>query len=387
MKRTNFSRLLSLLLVLVMAFTLVFMTACGKDDEDKDDNTGGNSINAETGRQEFIDSIGGVSDTYTGAVSDETFETKEDAAEAYVSNEVVGTGKGAVVEATESKGELNATEIEALKLPEEYANPDSVEKLEVTYSETDYYSALASSSNSTKKVIVYIIKIGNNYKYYSPLPATGETITKSYYESVFDLDNYDNCTYVNESYVKYEYSGVVMEMTLTQTIKRADGNVYFKQEVVGDDDLIAQVLPYGTPRYLEVYIEIDENGKMNTWSKGSDGTWTESDLIYSIDPFAGQTRYNYAFFSKADFGFALKGENALRFYKSYATGVIPDNANLDLYAEYYVKEGILTGMRMEYSAEITQEAYGTSITTVTTGLNKMSCTNYGTTVVERPNVD
>ena len=389
-------RIFCLLLVLSMTFVLLVATGCSKKDDDGKGNGnggGGSKLDASEGRQDFIDGIGGVSDTYAGAVSEETFETANAAAEAYVATEVVGTSKVAVVKSATSKGTLSAGEITSLNLPEEFSEGmDSVEKIEVVYSEetatTASTTTLAGASN--KKVIVYVIKYGPEYKYFSPVPVKGDTITKSYYESVFNDEKYENCTYVNESYVKATASVNVggqtqsqtYEMTLTQIIKRTADKIYFKQTIVGD----AASMGFYGDTYLEGYIEKAEDGSTKTWVKQSEnGQWVEGYLM-NLDPFAGQDRLDYSYFSKTDFGFALKGENALRYYKSAATNasMIPDDAKLDLYAEYYVNEGVLSGMRMEYSADMDVEQNGYTVKNVTYGLNTMTCTDYGTTVVERP---
>ncbi len=396
MKASMMKRLFCLLLVLSMTFVLLVATGCSKkDDEGKGNGNGGggSKLDASEGRQDFIDGIGGVSDTYAGAVSEETFETANDAAEAYVAAEVVGTSKVAVIKSATSKGTLSEGEITNLNLPAELSEGmDSVEKIEIVYSESDktVASTVALASVSTKKVIVYVIKYGTEYKYFSPVPVKGDTITKSYYESVFDDEKYENCTYVNESYVKATASVNVggqtqtqtYEMTLTQTIKRTKDKIYFKQTIVGD---AASMGVYGDT-YLEGYIEKAEDGSTKTWVKQSEnGQWVEGYLT-NLDPFAGQDRLDYSYFSKTDFGFALKGENALRYYKSAATNAsrIPDDAKLDLYAEYYVNEGVLSGMRMEYSADMDVEQNGYTVKNITHGLNKMTCTDYGTTVVESP---
>lgn len=385
--RKTFKRSILILLILSLVFSLAVLTSCKKKKDKDDDEEESVVIDASIGRSEFIDDIGGVSETYTGAVSEESYETKEEAATAFVSEEIVGTQKTAIIQSTESKGQLSPTEITALNLPEEFSeNVESVEKIEVTYSEAELYSRSASESG-TKKIIVYIIKIGPDYKYFTPCPVNGDTITKSYYESVFDYEKYDNCTYNNYSYVKVEALGKVMEMTISQTVKRDGNKIYLKQEISGDDELIMSVLYGGVTEYMEVYIERDEEGYKTTWAKMSpDAEWQESYLVFQVDPFAGQDNLDYSYFSKADFGFALKGDNAIRFYKEYTNGSIPEGADskLALYAEYYVQEGVLTGMRMEYSADITQKSGDMSVRSITTGLNKMSCTDYGTTVVDRP---
>ena len=160
------------------------------------------------------------------------------------------------------------------------------------------------------------------------------------------------------------------------------GRSLFVKEI---DDENGILMMYGVGAYMEVYIERDENGYKTTWVKmGPDEQWQESYSVFQVDPFVGQDQLDYSYFSKAAFGFALKGDNAIRFYKEYTQGSIPEDSKLALYAEYYVQEGVLTGMRMEYSADVTQNSGDMTIRSITTGLNKMSCTNYGTTVVESP---
>ena len=390
MKRTIPKSFLTLLLVFSMIFTFLALTGCGKKDEDEDEGNKGPSVNAEEGRQEFIDSIGGTSDTYTGSVSEEAYESKDEAALAYVNKEIIGLYKEATLESVTSKGELSDSEIEALKLPEEIkGDVDSVEKLEVTYSELEGYSALSASSSSTKTAIVYIVKIGPDYRYFTPCPVKGDTITKSYYDSVFNDEKYANCTYINESYAKVTQTvagqTVTYEATMVQEIKRDNGKVFFKQTITGDYELVVEL---GGDAYLECYMEKDDEGNVQTWVRSSaSGSWSRGSLTQNIDPFAGQNNLDYTYFSKADFGFALKGENAIKFYKGHTNSQIPEDAKLALYAEYYVKEGVLSGMRMEYSCDMTVTQYGYEVHSITNGLNKMSCVNYGTTVVERPAVD
>lgn len=390
MKNQTTKRFLALLLALCMCFTLVLMTSCGGSDEQNNnansDDTG-SGVDASIGRDEFISDIGGVSDTYEGTVSEESYNTADEAARAYISEEVIGTQKSASIESTTSKGTLSADAIGELNLPAELSEGiESVEKIEVKYSEVEDV-ALVASSSATKSVIVFVIKYANEYKYFTPMPIKGDTITKSYYESVFQNDKYENCTYVNESTVALTASAAgqsqTLSMKLTQTIKRDGNKTYLVQSVTGDENIISQALPVGTDRYLEVYMEEQEDGSIKTWlRKSALDSWTQGYVYYQVSPFAGQNNIDYSYFSKTDFGFALKGENALKYYRQAATNAsaIPENAKLDLYAEYYVNGGVLSGMRMEYSAEINM--YGTL--NITNGLNKMSCTNYGTTVVEKP---
>ena len=398
MKKSKLLLLVVMMLMICMLTTL--FTACfGGDeteasssvaestDEDENEDEEEEEDKAAAGRDEFISELGGVSDTYVGGVSEESYDTANEAAVAYVGCEIAGDKYVEDVEAV-SKGELNDKEINALKLPEELQEGiESVEKFEVYYSlgEAGAYS-LSSKASAKTKVIVYVIRYGKEYKYYTPCPVTGETITKSYYDSVFNKEKYENCTFTKVSYVEVKAGFQKLTATVTQNIKRTDGKIFFEQIVEGDSMLTSQL--GATQNYLAAYIEIDEDGNEDMYVKQSqNGSWTEGYLYgYSAEtlvPFYDQY-LDYTYFSKADFGFALTGDNALRFYSETISGQgqsqYLEDAELDLYAEYYVADGVLSGMRMEYSATI--KVNGSKQTT--TGENTMTCTNYGTTVIERP---
>lgn len=398
MKMSKLLLLVVLMLALCTLSTSLF-TACGGDENGDAVSSVESSTpdieeedKAAEGRDEFIDSLGGVSDTFEGAVSEESYDTAEEAANAYVSNEIAGDFNVESVDAV-SKGELSDKDVKALDLPEELSNGiTSVEKFEVSYELSEEKASSLASSRASTKIIVYVIRYGKEYKYYTPCPADGETITKSYYDSVFDKEKYENCTFVNTSYVEVKAGFQKLSATVTQTIKRDGGKILFEQKITGDSQLTGQL--GGSSPYLAAYMETDENGDTTTYVKQSEfGSWTEGYLYgvnaESVVPFADQY-LDYTYFSKTNFGFALKGDNALRFY----TETINANASnqnvkveiisLDMYAEYYVVDGVLSGMRMEYEGNLKASAQGQTQKQTTIGENTMTCSDYGTTVVEKP---
>ena len=379
--KTTFKKIVSLAMVLCTVCALV-LTSCGGSNSDGNDK-------AEAGRSDFIESLGGVSETFKGSVSLESYESADDAINAYVDNEVAGkNGTVQNVDAV-SKGTLNDSEVKALEIPaEQQEGIVSVEKYEVTYTlAAEQAQALSSKAQGGSTVVLYVIKYTKDWKYYTPCPVTGETVTKSYYDSVFNAEMYDNCTFVNESTAEVTQDGVTYNMTIKQTIKRDGDNIYFEQVIDGSAQLLqSQGL---TQKYLAAYITMEDGVKTTYVQTAANGSWTRGYLSQSVDPFSSQQYLDYSYFSKTDFGFALKDDNAQRFYKETINSnplmsQFLDDAKLDLYAEYYVKEGALSGMRMEYSADITGTLYNQSFHSVTIGENVMSCTNYGTTVVENP---
>ncbi|MBQ9773956.1 MAG: hypothetical protein IJW30_04765 [Clostridia bacterium] len=432
MKSTTFKKLMSLLLVLAMALTLVFATSCSKKDEDDDDDDkkteDGPSVDAEEGRDEFISELGGVSDTYAGAVSEESFATAEEAAEAYVAEEVVGDSYATITNTT-SKGELNDTQIDLLNIPEELSDGIvAVEELEVEYTlaESTAYTAngneieACDTLNTSKKVRVYVIKYENDWKYFTPCPVNGETISKSYYDSVFDNDKYRNCTLTTTMTLYADMKGNAagqsldggLEVTMNQTIKH-DGKKVFIEQVMtikgtgayaGQEDMMAS--SFGD-EYLCAYMEevTNEYGYPETVCYIKDSAtateWYEGELyqigfskIEELTPFYNQY-LDYTYFTKTEFGFALADENAQKYIEqamAQLTNLLTgDDWDFDLYAEYYVCDGVLSGMRnnAEVALDMTQ-SYGGQTMTMSmfeTLQQTITVTDYGTTVVENPIAD
>ena len=105
--KSTFKKSLSMLLALMMMVALMLSaTSCG----------------------------GGESGGINGAVSTVEYDTAEEAATAYVVEEVVGNSEANIVSA-ESKGELDEAAVTALNIPEEYSEGIvAVEEYEVEYS-------------------------------------------------------------------------------------------------------------------------------------------------------------------------------------------------------------------------------------------------------------
>lgn len=409
-------RLISVLLVLALFLTMaVSFTACKKKDKNEEPQTeeaGGrlNGVDAEEGRAEFIESIGGASETYRGAVSEQSFATAQDAAKSYVQTEVVGMQE-AVIESTVSKGELNASQISGLNLPEEISKGmQTVEQIEVEYSVAEQVGldgskeaqALPVASGKTK-IVVYVIKYEVDWKYYVPCPVTGETISKSYYDSVFDNEKYKNCTLTSSMTmvldVDAKQSGIEqtgsLEMTMTQVIKHADNRVMFEQtiETVGTGLYAGMESSLGFQQgTIRAYLE-EENGVMkcyiqqgNQWVSGMlQGIGFSS--VEELTPFHNQY-LDYTYFTKTNFGFTLQDENAQKYLKTALAQLTAmlngsDDWDYNMYSEYYVSRGVLSGMRTDVEILLEMNESGVEMTLFETVKNHVTCTNYGTTVVEK----
>ena len=366
----------------------------------------------DNGDSAFIDSLGGVSDTYVGAVSEINYYSAEEAAYAFVENEIVGDSH--VHSFTyESVEEFDVDDVD-IDIPSEFLyGADSVEKMNVTFNESSAYaySAMATgeTSGSTQRTVtVYVIKYGNNFKYFAPMPITGETITKSYYDSVFNSEKYMNCTMQTSMSAAISASGLIdgvnmsmnMTMSLNQTAKYANDRIYIYQESIA-----TTVMSYGGESETESetstiygYLEEDAYGNIVCYVRENENEpWTRGSMISigfssmeELVPFYNQY-LDYSYFSKTPYGFALEDENARQYFmqafdelSGSISGVDFGSDGVDMIARYYVQDGALTGAQTDatISAEVS-EGGQTANMTVTVD-STMTCTNYGTTVVERP---
>ncbi|MBO5411784.1 MAG: hypothetical protein J6A38_01710 [Clostridia bacterium] len=394
--KTNKTKLLTKVFACTMAIGLVFATGCSK---------GGKSESQL--HEDFINEIGGVSETYVGAVSETSYATAQEAATAYVAEEIVGSADATVINA-ESKGELTSEQVTALQLPADIQEGmQSVEKLEVEYSvaENSYMDTL----NTNKKVTVYVIKYANDFKYYSPMPVTGETITKSYYDSVFDYEKYKNCTYSMDMTTTYEislsipsYGSMEMDMTMTmhQFAKYAEGKIYLEQSMtmtVDGDELLTEGMGdfEEMNESLCVYLE-EVDGETVCYVKTDvNGTeWNPTELheigfydLEELTPFYDQY-LDYTYFTKTNYGFEISSERMEKFlaetFEMADMSAYAGMLDIDLLVKYYVNQGALSGMREDGTISINASEDGMSVKAegVVEAIAKV--TNYGTTVVEKP---
>lgn len=382
----------------VMAFGLTFAAVgCG----------GGGSKSEAKKEQDFISEIGGTSETYTGAVSTGSYETASAAATAYVEAEIVGEQESQIV-ATETKATFEGEQIATLNIPADITDgAQSVEEIEVEYSVSDGYMA---ASNSTKKVKVYVIKYETNWKYYTPLPETGATISKSYYDSVFDYEKYANCTFAMnmdmDMSIKASANGytqkATIEVSMSQFVQYAENAIYIEQTMSfgGMEDITGGEIK-DESMTIAAYMEKTAEGDIICYVKSSDlgSGWSEGDLttvgfssLTELTPFYDQY-LDFTYFTKTENGFQLADENSEKFIEltlkqdesmGDLIAMFGENFDMDMFVKYYVSNGVLSGMRQELTmdAKMTQE--GVSMKLSADVVTTMTCTNYGTTVVKKP---
>lgn len=388
--------------VLALSMALTFAFAGCSDS--KGTGTGGNAKENQL-HNSFIDEIGGVSETYEGVISSNSYNSAEDAITGYLTEEVAGNSNVSIVGTPTKKAVSNKENEQIRALVENASDIQSIEKMEVTYSVDSgdtYVSPMAMASNSNKKVTVYVIKYSTHWEYYSPAPTTGSTITKSYYDSVFNSDAWKNCTYdmdMNMNMdVKASYQGqtetMKMTMTMSQFAQYTEDKVYIEMETTTTMSGMGQSETENT--YTAIYLEQIEDELVCYTKMDKNASWELSysynfDEIDEFRPFA--TGYlDYSYFTKTDYGFELSGENSKKFISETLAGmgdnIVPssylDQMKLDMFCKYYVSNGVLSGMREDATLSMNISESGVSGNFKAVIGAEASVKNYGSTVVQKP---
>lgn len=361
-------------------------------------------------RGKFINEIGGTSETFVGVVSKRSYDSAERAAEEYLYNELRG-GSNVTLNNVTNLGESSASEH---NIPQELLEgSDLVEKLEVEYSRSSYSTAsyslqtVSSSDEGTReKVVVFVIRYGTQWRYYTPMPIKGEALNESYFTSVFESEKYRNCTLEIIETNKTGLFGISLaKSSIKWVIKIQDNRLYFEQTVSegsGKDDTVTAW-----------YLEDNGYGEVKLYEKVGDGDWIYTPgytigfynghyIIRNLDdytPFFDQLHFEPDLFNKTDYGFEVSEDNGREYFLDTLfwrelTDVLraqdiayvrdEDVTVKKMYAEFFVQEGALTGARMNSNVSFKIDVEGIEITCNSACEYTAKITDYGTTVVENP---
>ena len=139
-------------------------------------------------------------ETFVGAVSNATYESKEDAVKGFLEEEISGMAFTAEFVSYTKTADLSQKEIDGLAIDEDLRyGIVSVEKGEVEYIEQSYdENVLTKLANNTVKRLVYIIiyNINGNeiYRFYVIANEIGQYVSASSFKSIFYGYSYCNFT-------------------------------------------------------------------------------------------------------------------------------------------------------------------------------------------------
>lgn len=382
---------------LLAAFTAVASFAgCKKDAEEN---------KAET---DLINEIGGCSETYEGGVSETAYQKEDDAAEAFVRNELLGSDMQTQLTVAEPQ---SITKDEAAKIIPAAFTKDAVEfkKVEVTYTQaaneanaqaTFLSTDKAIGNAQTKKVTVYLIKYGEEWKYFTPKVEVGNAVTKSYYDSIFNAEKYKNCTMesvvTSGTHVSYEGTTIDMSITMKTVSKYAENGIYtsITSEVnaSGNNDAAVEAAKSSMAQSavnMEYYVSFGENNVSEIYLRMGDATeWRKGDIVSinaasleDLYPFVNQY-VDYTFFTKTETGCAVENDSLKDYYNQVFSSL---GNSLDMnvdngYVKYYVSGGALSAIMLDITISMNVMGYTYQVKAT----NTTKVTNYGTTVVARP---
>ncbi len=389
------SLILSVLLVLAFA---CFSVGC------KDKNKSSSKIESE---KTFLNDIGGCSETYDGNVSTKQYTTQDNAVYDYVAQEIVSdSSKNLAIEQTNTT--TLTSEEASLIVPSRFMeNAVSVKKIEANYSVTNNASQTSTysfktfaTSDASKKIVIYVIDYGEYFKYFTPMVTTGETVTKSYYDSIFNWKKYENCTINNTTYIDIKVDGYTLTTKTTSIIKYTEDKVYMEitTTVLGESVTIKFYIEK-VEETLKSYIFYDDSWQevdLRTLgnSLAQAGQTIEGGELTSIDQLAPfkDSYLDFSYFKKTDYGCELTEEHFIAYLNQAFKQSMQDNSssigmknmNFKGSVKYYVSKGVLSGIRtqvnMSYAIEVEQQTSNVSMQITCSE----KCLDYGTTTITRP---
>ncbi len=332
----------------------------------------------------FIEEIGGCSETYKGSLSESVYDDAEDAAEAYVLEEIAEQNSDYTINSVVCDGTLTDQEVNALGITDEMMEgATSVKKYTVEYAVSDGDGLMRLAGNNDKsQVIVYVIGGDNWFRYFSPVVTTGDTVTKGYYDSIFNNEKFDNCTVVSTSTMTIKAGVLVFsktqEMTMTSTVKYANNCVYIEQRIDSEVEGVES-------SNEKIYVELSETGVVLKCYTYENGTWMSAYLTDdSITKPFGNQFLHYSYFTKTDYGCTLEKDNLNAYMKKGVNLSLDSNVGDSMECEgsvnYYVSDGVLTGVLSKII--VNMDYNGASITETIQSTTK--CIDYGTTTIENP---
>lgn len=253
---------------------------------------------------------------------------------------------------------MTESEIQELPLTDEQrANLTSAEVYSVTYVSSGNEAssdglkastAINAYAEEVKTRKVYLLTINGRVFYLDPIPQTGDELSKSYYDSVLDFENYKNSTLVQTNTTTVSAQGQTMTMQIKTTVKIDNGKCYY--ETMSD--------MYGQTQYAYYYLEETDSGiKTYASSNGSDWTQTiirltDGTTVRKISDLLILCQYDYSYLEKTNTGFTLQQ----RYFEEYVGSALSAYSGFsldDAFIYYYVSNGAVVKCYGRISATLT----------------------------------
>lgn len=366
-------KILASLLAIVTVFACIAFTAC--DNSDKTN----------------------YSETYEGTLSVASYATPENAAEAFIANEIDSEASHATFQSYTKTADLTEDEIAKLNLTEEQiADVKSAEKGVIYYTKSAPSTATlsyAATASNLKSQTIYIVEFntssdGGSVKYLAPLPQAGEAVTKSYLESVINFEDYKNCTQTYEMPITVKLSQGGQSATVKISTKVTARITETAVEMIATATISA--MGYSETETVKSYLIDSPNGILQA---------TLTDSYWDVTNYTNQTgveKISDLFASNlpdADYSYLIKTKTGFKISEEYLNTLVDDllsDAGIDDYynngfkismsAEYFVSQGRLDNVQV--NLKMTGSIEGMSSTITMKATNTYS--NFGTTNVTIP---
>lgn len=326
-----------------------------------------------------------IRDTYEGAVSQNTYESVEEAVNGFLEEEVSGAACEVELVSYTAEEQLSEEKIASLSLSEEDREGlISVEKGKVEYAEKQvdegslFKAAVAAETDApvTFFKTVYILSYTDMFRFFTPALANGEELTKSYFDSTFVAEKYINCT-MDVTMENSQTSQGITRSYMTHTLAKATQSALYEHDII--DSSIEMYVGEG-----EVFMLDSPKGIVEISQKKGEkpmlGGILNHDVCNTINQYFMQwfnSRFgqlDHTYFEKTETGYALRSDRYEGFLK--AMGMLDENGEYQL--EYVIN--IVDGRMSEFKMTISSTTgWGTDTQT-------MSCrfSDFGTTVIEVP---
>lgn len=332
---------------------------------------------------------GNYSEAFAGALSEESYETTDAAATAFLQNEIASADTPAEFVSYAKTADITEEELAQFDLGAlEPASIQSMEWGQITYTVTGNSAAslAATDTDETLEVKVGMFGVGDAFYYFVPVAGTGEMISKSYYESVFDPSQYVNCTQTFKAVVKTTASAQGYSTTVKVTTKYT---IKVTEDAASIDVSVSGVA--GQPAtHISAYI-IETAGGITAYTKVG-GVWSVNyDIVAGFDRLEDLFKVNltdfvdYSYFEKTDSGFKLAPLKYREFLDQYAESLNYGGAlDFDGEATYFVSEGRLAKATTKLTLAMDQYADGLSVSISVSASATNSFSGFGTTTVTLP---
>ncbi len=335
-------------------------------------------------------------ESFLGKVSDETYPTVEEAAKAFVRNEIKGNALKAAYLSYEKKGKVR--ELGSLPLGKvDRGEIASAELGELSYRIKPADSEEAPEEGWTEcERSVCFLALPDSYRYFCPAEKTGNRLSKSYYEEMWRSDRFLNCTQhaKNTITIEMKQGGMSFNAELTVSVDvKTDTNIMrlqttVKMQTSGDGsaagDVFEQLLGPGSRTSVSAFVV--QKGKRVWYCTQESDVWRAT-LVegvenlsqwYSENNDSQPLFFDHSYFIKTDEGFSLAPEGQALFAENLASGFYEDGADISGNVEYTVSGGNVAKSKLELDLSVSRQktsiAYGVSALCTYSGFGSTSVT-------------